>query len=612
MDQRYLDVHSYGLDDHVCSPGCDCGKNSTNVDENANTSSFSTLGTKWGQSDVLGSTGGVVTWSLAGTVFDSYINAASVALSSFLNFDYVGALKAAFQAWENISGIKFVQVEDEGTPMNNFAANSNADIRINGGYIDGSSGTLAYAFYPTSQPASNEYDYAGNITFDSGEATFWNYNSFYIVAMHEIGHSIGIEHSSVFGSLMYPTYNSSLTGLTSDDISAGRNIYGTSANQSNDFYMKAGNTNLTMAEDKDGITIHGTTSADNITTEGGSQTVYAGLGNDSIYAGIGNDTIYGGSGVDFIYGEDGTDYLYGGDDTDIIFGQDDKDYLYGESGNDIIVAGSGDDYIDGGADADTIYGEGGNDSLLGGAGQDFINGQIGNDKIYGGDDNDTLFGEGGDDTIYGDAGDDYINGQIDDDTLYGGTGNDVVIGEGGSDTLFGQDGNDILLGGSGDDAAYGGSGADIIYGEAGHDTLSGNEGTDFINGQDGNDVIFGGLDNDVLFGEGGNDVILGQDGDDTIYGQIGNDVLIGGTGNDTFVFQSYFGNDTIDDFDAGAGVTDVITVTGFSNFDSFAEILGAAVDDTTNTLITLDTNATILLKNVLVSDLHSDDFTFII
>ena len=47
------------------------------------------------------------------------------------------------------------------------------------------------------------------------------------VTVHEIGHSIGIGHSSVSGAIMYPTYAKVATvKLHSDDINAARAQYG--------------------------------------------------------------------------------------------------------------------------------------------------------------------------------------------------------------------------------------------------------------------------------------------------------------------------------------------------------------------------------------------------
>lgn len=57
---------------------------------------------------------------------------------------------------------------------------------------------------------------------------FLGYNLF-LVAAHELGHSLGLSHSNVFGALMYPTYMPVDTRnyrLHQDDIDGIQALYG--------------------------------------------------------------------------------------------------------------------------------------------------------------------------------------------------------------------------------------------------------------------------------------------------------------------------------------------------------------------------------------------------
>jgi Ca2+-binding RTX toxin-like protein len=76
-------------------------------------------------------------------------------------------------------------------------------------------------------------------------------------------------------------------------------------------------------------------------------------------------------------------------------------------------------------------------------------------------------------------------------------------------------------------------------------------------GEDGNDILNGSSSNDIIYGGAGNDTLTGNAGNDILDGGAGNDTLNGGTGNDTYLFGRGYGQDTIVDYDAAAGNTDV-------------------------------------------------------
>ena len=45
-------------------------------------------------------------------------------------------------------------------------------------------------------------------------------------AVHEFGHSLGLNHSNVNGSIMFPYYSDSQSDLHSDDITRIKELYG--------------------------------------------------------------------------------------------------------------------------------------------------------------------------------------------------------------------------------------------------------------------------------------------------------------------------------------------------------------------------------------------------
>lgn len=217
--------------------------------------------------------------------------------------------------------------------------------------------------------------------------------------------------------------------------------------------------------------------------------------------------------------------------------------VLGGAGRDTLIGGAGNDTLLGGNDDDSVIGNGGEDSLSGDAGNDKLFGSDGKDVLIGGDGNDTLQGQAGNDTIFGGAGQDSINGGDDDDSLLGEAGRDTLLGGLGNDTLDGGSDNDNLQGQAGDDLLRGGDGNDSLTGLTGADTLQGNAGNDTLNGGLDDDSLLGGDGNDRLLAEAGNDTLNGGGGNDTLSGGDGNDALSGFTGNDSLMGDA--GDDTL-------------------------------------------------------------------
>lgn len=147
-------------------------------------------------------------------------------------------LKAA-QAWAQQTNLNFTVVSDNGGDSGSGSYQQGdpgfGDIRIFG--YDFGDSTLAFAYLP---PPTNNYSIAGDIAFNTAQT--WNIGSTYdlaTVAMHEVGHSLGLDHSTSAAAVMYSVYNGIDSGLNSDDISGIRNIYSADAPRSSDQYDAA-------------------------------------------------------------------------------------------------------------------------------------------------------------------------------------------------------------------------------------------------------------------------------------------------------------------------------------------------------------------------------------
>lgn len=176
-----------------------------------------------------------------------------------------------------------------------------------------------------------------------------------------------------------------------------------------------------------------------------------------------------------------------------------NDEIRGDLGSDTLFGNEGNDTLFGFTEADKLSGGEGDDLLNGNEGRDTLSGNENNDTLFGEDDNDLLFGGFGSDRLQGDLGDDTLRGNDGNDTLLGGENNDFLVGNSGEDQLQGDVGNDILRGGEADDT---------LLGEAGDDTIEGGMGDDSLKGAAGNDRFEFGL---ALGRDRINDFTVGED-----------------------------------------------------------------------------------------------------
>jgi hypothetical protein len=181
---------------------------------------------KWG--DPTFGTGATVTWSYMNSGVScgaEFLGCSISSLASFMPVGFDTQIRAAFDAWSALANLNFVFV-----PVDNGVAydtpGTNANIRIGGHAFDGASGTIAHGFFPP----VNGISAAGDIHFDSTENWVLSQAGpgldIFTVFVHELGHALGLEHSSVPNSLMNSSYSEAFRGPQADDIAGIQFIYG--------------------------------------------------------------------------------------------------------------------------------------------------------------------------------------------------------------------------------------------------------------------------------------------------------------------------------------------------------------------------------------------------
>jgi hypothetical protein len=197
-----------------------------------------TIGLKWGAGSPFtggvnvpgpGIAGGTVTYSYManGVNMDAEGASANVAITSLPGFQscFLTEISNAFAVWSAAANIQFVEVADNGVAFNGSGASG--DIRIGAHFFDGVSNTLAHAF----APPPNGTTAAGDLHFDEDEPYACSPGpgvfDIGIIAAHEVGHAIGLNHEMTNPALMNPTYNPSVaTNPLVDDINGIASIYG--------------------------------------------------------------------------------------------------------------------------------------------------------------------------------------------------------------------------------------------------------------------------------------------------------------------------------------------------------------------------------------------------
>ena len=173
-------------------------------------------GPKWG-SALLGADGGTVYWSFADPAKGHRFFDWDAAITG----DFQSEIARAFDRWQSVADIRFVEVTDS----------PDVDIRLGFDSIDGNGGIAGETQYASGP--DNRFQ-AAEISFDDDEG--WHLQngvevsslnaSFYVVALHEIGHSLGLDHYNARPAVMNAVLTPSVTDLTQSDKDGITALYG--------------------------------------------------------------------------------------------------------------------------------------------------------------------------------------------------------------------------------------------------------------------------------------------------------------------------------------------------------------------------------------------------
>ncbi|KAK4875144.1 hypothetical protein RN001_011566 [Aquatica leii] len=130
-------------------------------------------------------------------------------------------VKLALEMWARDSRLTFTEVKSDADIYLDFVPRVHNDAYP----FDGPSGVLAHAFFPPTA-------LSGDVHFDEEEdwkimTTPTSGTDFFSVALHELGHSLGLHHSRVTSAVMYPIYQyiDKTRGLDYDDRLGIYSIY---------------------------------------------------------------------------------------------------------------------------------------------------------------------------------------------------------------------------------------------------------------------------------------------------------------------------------------------------------------------------------------------------
>jgi hypothetical protein len=175
-----------------------------------------------------GSNGEPTSGSVLFSSLDSAFSAQGGRATWINRFDQIWA------RWSQLTGITYVRISgnvsnadaDDGASWTSSGSATRGQVRISSHPIDGSSGVLAYNFFPGSGTG-------GNMVLDSNDSGNWasatSSNRFLRNTLgHEHGHGMGLNHvcPAIGTKLMEPFLNTGFDGPRQDDMRGAQRNYG--------------------------------------------------------------------------------------------------------------------------------------------------------------------------------------------------------------------------------------------------------------------------------------------------------------------------------------------------------------------------------------------------
>ena len=279
-------------------------------------------GYTWYQTDTVGRPV-TLTYSFESTPPTYFASQYQSAVSTFgsLTETERGVVRAALQQWSAVSGVQFIETAHHQGDLT-FAF-YNLDLTGGGGTAAGQGGypsPFAYTSSGKTGAYSGDALGGGDVWFDTDFRASSSFNGDFLhVALHEIGHALGLKHSfdttightetltadADKGANTVMSYDQSVRAsqLGPLDIAAAQYIYGPASAKGTQFtswsYDGAAERFFAHGSAASEL-LRGTGTDDVIYTEGGRDTVYTAQGNDVIVATGQSLDVNGGPGTDTV------------------------------------------------------------------------------------------------------------------------------------------------------------------------------------------------------------------------------------------------------------------------------------------------------------------------